>query len=76
MMWLLAKLGLIPSVDGVLKNFHRTIARLERTRQWHEGYAAECSEEIKVLETKRDDSQKESLRASAVADKLRGIVGL
>lgn len=65
-----------PSVNGVLKNFHRTIAALEMVKKYHDDNAAEMSAAISRAEAERDASQKEALQADAVATKLRGIVGL
>jgi hypothetical protein len=65
-----------PNVDGVLKNFHRTIAKLETAKAWNDEESARQSALIKQAETEREACQKEALRADHVASKLKEIVGL
>lgn len=64
------------SVDSVLRNFERTVRKLERAQALHQKHAAVCSAVIKRREEMRDASEKEASRADAVATRIKALAGL
>lgn len=62
--------------SNVLKNFHKTIKQLDATKKFNDAESDRHSRAIKSHEAWREVAQRESLKADAVATKLRGIVEL
>lgn len=62
------------NANAVLKNFHKTISKLEMARNFHIENMKLQSDIILAAEARRDRSDKEALQAETVASKLRAIV--
>jgi len=63
------------SVDGILKTFTKTIAKLEACEANHETHAASCAAQAEALTKASDDSKAEAERARAVKAKIAELIG-
>lgn len=73
-LWLMALFT--PNVDRVLKNFNRTISKLEKARDFHNHRQAELGRTMAAMKKQQEFSDGEALRAEGIATKLKGLISL
>jgi len=65
---------LLPTVDKILKKFATTIDALESVSEVQKGKVKAYTQKMWELEEQRAASEIESVRAQAVANKLRALI--